>query len=324
MTAVRGNSPGADDALLDAIGRRLAAIDEELPRLAAWRPDRVAAGQLHVVRGRTGLVGSASRRAGADGPRGDRRSIRLEIAAGAMAAALAVAVLATNRGAVVGRPAPPDLAPPPGAAFTLGPGPSVAASVAMATPTSAVPTPVPTRPGTGPRSTPHDPGQASAPTPADGVTLRTILGAVDWPCGVLVEVALDPLGSGLIDKLAFTSGATGGYVGGDVGPLWIGIDPNLAARAFKAQRLVVDPLGSTWAVRGTGRDATVLQLVPERSRSGALAWRSADAFWRADCPPPGTDPKSLVASRSSVDWPAGRIVDLAIIRSGTSAIRTIR
>jgi len=320
MTAAgRSGMAAADAAVLEAIGRRLAAIDDELPRLRPWRADREAAGQLHVVRGRVRRAGAAGRSRDVGDARLRPARNRAELAGAAVAAVLVVALLATTHGLDGGRPATGPGAGSSGSAALPSPrgseaGASGGAAAAVSAPIPK-PTPTPTRSVVPPRSAPGGAPGPAAPTSVDAATLQSVLLRVGWRCGVLVTVANEPLASELIDKLAVGAAATNGYIGPPFGPGWIGTDPAGAARAFKARPLLVDANGGLWALRGDDPEATILQIVPEQARSGAVAWRSADVLWPVACPPAGTDAKSLILGRAAGDWPTGRITDLSVVRA---------
>lgn len=313
MSRARHQLTADDELLLGAIGRRLAAIDDELPRLRPWRSDRVAAGQLHVVRGRTRRARTGERGidVGERSGHGHRR-IRVDVAAAGMAAVLAVAFLAVNRGAEVGRPAIIAAATPPGPAFSFGPGPSISATNGP-TPSRAAPTPTASVPPVGPET-------GAGPVAVEPAGVNAVLGRLSWRCGVLVEVGLEPLASGLIDKLAATVGDRGGFLPGALGPGWIGSGTQQAARAFKARSLLTDAVGSLWVVRGDGQVIQVLQLVPQRSASGVTVWRSADVLWQSACEAPETDLKKVIVDHRPMDWPTGRIVDVTVVRLTAPAI----
>jgi hypothetical protein len=314
MTAARDRLSTTDELLLEAIGRRLATIDDELPRLRPWRPDRVAAGQLHVVRGHVRRAGSAR---AVRASRGARIQVEIAAAAVAMAAAFVVAIVAGTHGSDVGRPAGITAATPPGPAFSFGPGRS---AFAAAPSTTAIvpdrtPTPTASRPASPPRETPGGRTGGLTPVGLDQGGIQAVLGRLAWRCGVLIQVALDPLPAGAIDKLALTTDGDGGFLPDAFGPGWIGSDPLLAAHAFKGRPLLLDATGSLWIVRGDGGDAIVIQLVPQRAASGAMAWRSADVLWPVACPAAAdVDAKSLVSGRPPGDWPTGQIVDLGVVR----------
>jgi hypothetical protein len=296
----------ADEAILDALGRRLGAIDDELPRLRPWRPDRVAAGQLHVVRG---LMGPAAhrdrRRSGPPSPTPPaRRRGALGVGAMGLAAAIAVAILAGGR--------LPD-------AGVLG-GLAAGSPVAGASGAAQQPTPPPSSIPNRPIST-LDP----APTPgsAGGPGVRAALERAGWRCALHVEVALEPLAAGSIDKLAVVAGDRGGFAEGAAGPTWIGADAAGAARAFKGRPLVT-VAGGQWIVRPDGSSAVAILLRAEQAPSGATAWRSADVLWPVACPSPGADPKSLLAGHPSSAWPTGSVVDLEVVRGGAVPIAARR
>src|SRR4051794_35016368 len=184
MTTARRPLTADDDALLAALGRRLEGIDAELPRLPRWRPERVATGQLHVVRGRTRHARRPSERT--------TTRIRVDVLA---AAAVAIAVLATftlTRDLGVGRPLQPSDPSPPGPAFTARTSGSAAASLSPSVPPSI---PAPGRPASRPTPVPIAPGSTTDVLGVEPLGLQAVLSRMSWRCAVLVQVGLEPMSS---------------------------------------------------------------------------------------------------------------------------------
>jgi hypothetical protein len=257
--------------------------------------------------------------AGAGAGTAPRTRARLGIAAAGLAAVLAVAVFGANSPREVGRPAGIATANQPSPAFSFGP--AASAPLGTATPTPAPTKPAPTTQAPTPLPTPRRPRLGSVAVAADLDAVRAVVDRTGWGCAVHVAVGLEPLGSGRIDKLAVTAGEQGMFIDGDRGSGWIGTDPLLAARAFKGRPLLVDAADGLWILRG-GAPSVVVRLVPERSRSGALAWRSADVLWQASCAPHILDAKLALRDHASDEWPNGPILDITLVRSPKPAIAT--
>lgn len=330
MSATGADFDVTDEAILAGFAQRVGQVDGQLPRLQAWRPERIGSGQLHVVHGRTARRRPAGR---------DRGAARVALAPGrrwhaeSLAIAIAgVVIVAFLAGRSVGEPSRPGGI---GSAGSLPAGPGVRGGtelpgsgtpVESAVPASARPVATPA-PSLDDPPLPTELPDGGRLAPIDGDGLRTAMATAGWPCGVLVRVGWDPIPEGLLAKLEAAGRLDSVTLSRAVGPVWIGSDIDGAGRGFKGRPLAMDPSGSIWVLR-PGRSGasggSIIQLDRLRSPGGTLIWRSTNVVWPVGCDQSTLDVKTLLTGMAPSDWPAGTVRDVSVVGSPVRTVRPSR